>query len=85
MSLVGPRPLSADEMRYHPMWRDARLSVRPGMTGLWQVKAHTKVYFSEWIMNDLEYVMRCSFWFDTKILFKTMMKMFTDPFHRPAT
>src|SRR5262249_31092409 len=36
MSLVGPRPLSMDEMRYNPQWRDLRLSVPPGLTGLWQ-------------------------------------------------
>lgn len=72
MSLVGPRPLSQDEMRYNPKWRDARLSVCPGMTGLWQVEAHTKVYFNEWIINDLEYVKHCSLGLDMKILFKTL-------------
>ena len=56
MSLVGPRPLSLAEMRYNPKWRDARLRVRPGMTGLWQVEAHNQVYFNDWIVNDLEYV-----------------------------
>jgi len=75
MSLVGPRPLSLDEMRYNPRWRDARLSVRPGMTGLWQVEAHTKVYFNDWIINDLEYVKHCSLWLDVKIMFKTVKRV----------
>jgi lipopolysaccharide/colanic/teichoic acid biosynthesis glycosyltransferase/NDP-sugar pyrophosphorylase family protein len=75
MSLVGPRPLSLAEMRYNPRWRDARLSVRPGLTGLWQVEAHSKVYFNEWIVNDLEYVRCCSLWLDLKILAKTLGKV----------
>jgi lipopolysaccharide/colanic/teichoic acid biosynthesis glycosyltransferase/NDP-sugar pyrophosphorylase family protein len=75
MSLVGPRPLSMDEMRYNPKWRDARMSVRPGMTGLWQVEAHTKVFFNDWIVNDLEYIKHCSLWLDVKILAKTLLKV----------
>jgi lipopolysaccharide/colanic/teichoic acid biosynthesis glycosyltransferase/NDP-sugar pyrophosphorylase family protein len=78
MSLVGPRPLSLDEMHYNPKWRDARLSVRPGMTGLWQVEAHTKVLFNEWLTCDLEYVKHCSLGFDLKILFRTLKKVFRD-------
>ncbi|MFH0726583.1 MAG: sugar transferase [Pseudomonadota bacterium] len=83
MSLVGPRPLSLDEMRYNPMWRDARLSVRPGMTGLWQLNAHAKVYFNDWIVNDLEYVRNCSVGLDLKILFMTMVKMVQDKMITP--
>lgn len=74
MSLVGPRPLSIEEMRFSPRWRDARLSVRPGMTGLWQVKAHTNVRFSEWIINDMAYVNNASPWLDLEILLKTAWK-----------
>ena len=80
MSLVGPRPLSQEEMRYNPKWRDARLSVRPGMSGLWQVKAHTKVFFNDWLVNDLEYVRQCSLGLDLRILFKTMRKAVRDLF-----
>jgi lipopolysaccharide/colanic/teichoic acid biosynthesis glycosyltransferase/serine acetyltransferase len=78
MSLVGPRPLSLDEMHYNPKWRDARLSVRPGMTGLWQVEAHSKVRFNDWLICDLEYVKHCSLGFDLRILFKTLKKVFRD-------
>lgn len=74
MSLVGPRPLSIEEMRFSPRWRDARLSMRPGMTGLWQVMAHTKTQFNEWILNDLTYVNEACFWLDVKILWKTALK-----------
>jgi len=71
MSLVGPRPLSMEEMRYNPKWRDCRLAVLPGVTGLWQAKAHDKVFFNEWIRYDTEYVNHCSFWLDLKIIFLT--------------
>jgi lipopolysaccharide/colanic/teichoic acid biosynthesis glycosyltransferase len=80
MSLVGPRPLSLEEMRFNPKWRDARLSVRPGMSGLWQVEAHTKVFFNDWLINDLEYVRQCSLGLDLRILFKTMRKAVRDLF-----
>ena len=80
MSLVGPRPLSLEEMRYNPRWRDARLSVRPGMSGLWQVEAHSKVFFNDWLVNDLEYVRQCSLGLDLRILFKTMRKAVRDLF-----
>ncbi len=76
MSLVGPRPLSIDEMRFSPRWRDVRLSVRPGLTGLWQVQAHTKVSFADWIRCDMYYVRNMSLWLDLKILFKTVFKLF---------
>jgi lipopolysaccharide/colanic/teichoic acid biosynthesis glycosyltransferase len=81
MSLVGPRPLSFDEMRYNPRWRDARLAVRPGVTGLWQVEAHTKLEFNEWIRQDLDYVHNVSLGLDLKILFRTLTKAFLDLIH----
>jgi lipopolysaccharide/colanic/teichoic acid biosynthesis glycosyltransferase/ADP-glucose pyrophosphorylase len=71
MSLVGPRPLAYDEMKFCPTWRDARLTVRPGLTGLWQVKARNRNRFSEWIRYDLEYVRRRSLVLDVYILIRT--------------
>lgn len=50
-------------------------SVRPGMTGLWQVEAHNQVYFNDWIVNDLEYVKHASLWLDVKILIKTVRRV----------
>ena len=81
MSLVGPRPLAIEEMRFNPRWRDARLSMRPGMTGLWQVKAHTKNEFNEWILHDLTYVNEASLWLDVKILGKTALRSVTNVLH----
>ena len=78
MSLVGTRPLSLEEMRYNPRWRDARLSVRPGMTGLWQVEAHTKLKFNYWIIHDLDYAQNISPGLDLKIMGKTLCKVVQD-------
>jgi lipopolysaccharide/colanic/teichoic acid biosynthesis glycosyltransferase len=80
MSLVGTRPLSLEEMRCNPGWRDARLSVRPGMTGLWQVEAHTKFQFHYWILHDLDYVQNISPGLDFRIMGKTGYKMVRDFF-----
>jgi lipopolysaccharide/colanic/teichoic acid biosynthesis glycosyltransferase/NDP-sugar pyrophosphorylase family protein len=70
MTLVGPRPLSWDEMRFNPPWREARLLVRPGLIGMWQVESHEKTSFADWIVLDTYYVNHCSIWLDIKIIFK---------------
>jgi lipopolysaccharide/colanic/teichoic acid biosynthesis glycosyltransferase len=77
MSVVGPRPSPRRENQYCPPWREARLSVRPGITGLWQVKRtrRTGSDFQEWIKFDIEYVERHSFWLDLKIVFQTVSTM----------
>jgi lipopolysaccharide/colanic/teichoic acid biosynthesis glycosyltransferase len=77
MSIVGPRPSPHRENQYCPPWREARLSVRPGVTGLWQIKRTRRAGsdFQEWIKYDLEYVERHNWWLDLKIIFKTAMIM----------
>ncbi len=72
MSLVGPRPLAAREMRFCPAWRDVRLKVRPGITGLWQVSGRSKTSFHDWIRLDIEYVQDQSILRDFQILFRTL-------------
>ncbi|MCI0365035.1 MAG: sugar transferase, partial [Phycisphaerales bacterium] len=79
MSLVGPRPSPDDENQYCPAWRDLRLSVRPGITGLWQLK-RTRGRgedFQEWIKYDIQYVQAANFWFDMFILTRTAWLMLT--------
>jgi lipopolysaccharide/colanic/teichoic acid biosynthesis glycosyltransferase len=76
MSLVGPRPLSMNEMRFNPHWRDARLLVKPGVTGLWQMKDKDSHVFYEWIRYDLQYVDERSHWLDFKIIVGTCLKVF---------
>jgi len=49
MSLVGPRPLIMEEMKFSPSWRDSRLRVKPGITGLWQVHGRSGASFHDWI------------------------------------
>ncbi|MCE5335309.1 MAG: sugar transferase [Desulfobacteraceae bacterium] len=80
MSLIGPRPLSMDEMCYNPVWRDARLAFTPGLTGPWQVEAHSKALFSEWIRYDLFYVQNASGSLDTRIFLRSLTRFASDVF-----
>jgi lipopolysaccharide/colanic/teichoic acid biosynthesis glycosyltransferase len=75
MSVVGPRPSPFKENQYCPPWREARLSVRPGLTGLWQVKRtrESGLDFQEWIRYDIEYVENVSFRLDLWIIWKTIL------------
>ena len=77
MSIVGPRPSPNDENQLCPAWRETRLSVRPGITGLWQVERTRAegLDFQEWIRFDSEYVERMSLWLDFRILAKTAYRM----------
>lgn len=71
MSLVGPRPLAEHEMTMAPFWRDLRLAVKPGVTGLWQLHGRRQHAFSDWIVYDIEYVKNRSLTLDFKILLGT--------------
>jgi lipopolysaccharide/colanic/teichoic acid biosynthesis glycosyltransferase len=75
MSLVGPRPSPFRENQICVPWREARLSVRPGITGLWQVARHDRAAgdFHQWIEYDLLYVQHFTFWLDLKILAATLL------------
>ena len=77
MSLVGPRPSPENENQFCPAWRDARLSIRPGITGLWQVERTRRpgLDFQEWIKYDIEYVNRANLYLDFKIILKTLFKI----------
>jgi lipopolysaccharide/colanic/teichoic acid biosynthesis glycosyltransferase len=77
MSLVGPRPSPFRENQMCIPWREARLSVRPGITGLWQVCRHERATgdFHQWIYYDLLYVRHMSPWVDLKILFATVVTL----------
>jgi len=75
MSLVGPRPSPFRENQVCVPWRDGRLSVRPGITGLWQICRHDrdKGDFHQWIYYDLLYVRNMSLWLDVKITVLTLL------------
>jgi lipopolysaccharide/colanic/teichoic acid biosynthesis glycosyltransferase len=72
MSLVGPRPLEDKEMSENQQWRDLRLSVKPGMTGLWQIKGRETGQFADWVTYDTEYVKNRNIFLDVEIIFKTI-------------
>ena len=74
MSLVGPRPLPVDEVRrFNDLAHRRRLSVKPGLTCLWQISGRNQVKdFRDWVRLDLEYIDNWSFWLDLKILLRTV-------------
>jgi lipopolysaccharide/colanic/teichoic acid biosynthesis glycosyltransferase len=72
MSLVGPRPPLPREVEGYDLWHRRRLSMKPGITGLWQVRDRRSADFDTWVQADLEYIDRWSLWLDIKILFKTI-------------
>jgi lipopolysaccharide/colanic/teichoic acid biosynthesis glycosyltransferase len=77
MSLVGPRPSPFRENQLCIPWREARLSVRPGITGLWQICRNRRLQgdFHQWIHFDLLYVEHASFLVDIKILAATVLSL----------
>ncbi len=78
MSLVGPRPSPFRENQICVPWRRARLSVRPGITGLWQIcrdDDRARGDFHQWIYYDMTYVRNFSFWLDLKILVATVLTL----------
>jgi len=72
MSLVGPRPPLVYEFEAYDHWQFDRLTVSPGITGLWQVSGRNLLTYHQMCELDLEYVRRWSLWLDLKILFKTV-------------
>ena len=73
MSLVGPRPPLPSEVENYDNWQRRRLSMRPGITCLWQISGRNKIVdFKDWMKLDLEYIDNWSLGLDMKILFKTL-------------
>ena len=72
MSLVGPRPPLPAEVIEYDIWHRRRLSMKPGITGLWQVEARHEPDFDRWVERDLIYIDGWSIWLDIKILAKTL-------------
>lgn len=73
MSLVGPRPVFYHELVKYQSWQRRKLSVKPGLTCLWQINGRNKISdFNDWVKLDLDYIDNWSIWLDIKILFKTI-------------
>ena len=71
MSLVGPRAPLPDEVKEYTRWQRRRLSVKPGITCLWQVSGRNEIDFHEWMKLDLHYIDNWSLLLDIKILLRT--------------
>jgi exopolysaccharide biosynthesis polyprenyl glycosylphosphotransferase len=76
MSLVGPRPAPPREVEGYDIWHRRRLSMRPGLTGLWQVESRMDNHFDERVELDLRYIDQWSLWNDLRILLRTVPAVF---------
>lgn len=76
MSFVGPRPPLPKEVAKYEAWQKLRLSVKPGLTGLWQISGRSRLGFEEMVRLDLRYIRERSLFYDLKIIFKTFPVIF---------
>jgi lipopolysaccharide/colanic/teichoic acid biosynthesis glycosyltransferase len=72
MSLVGPRPNLPEEVEQYEEWHKKRLSVSPGITGLWQVSGRSDLTFDEMVLLDLYYVENWSISLDLNVLLRSI-------------
>ena len=72
MSLVGPRMISPEEMKLYNQWGLNLLTVRPGITGLWQVSGRSDVLYEQRVQLDMQYIRNWSIWLDIQILIRTI-------------
>lgn len=77
MSLVGPRPELPEHLRYYGQRELVKFSVKPGVTGLWQIRGRARLRYIEQLESEIEYVERRSFWFDLEILARTPRAVLT--------
>ena len=76
MSIIGPRPPLPCEAAEYTDYQSLRLIVKPGLTGLWQVRTdRNAVSFAEWVEDDMEYILNASLWGDVKLMLKTPFVM----------
>jgi lipopolysaccharide/colanic/teichoic acid biosynthesis glycosyltransferase len=73
MSVVGPRPLVPEELERYGKYIDRVLTIRPGITGLWQVSGRNDLPYDERIKIDVNYVKDRNFWLDLQIVFRTIL------------
>jgi exopolysaccharide biosynthesis polyprenyl glycosylphosphotransferase len=72
MSLVGPRPPIPAEVEKYERWQMRRLSMRPGITCIWQVSGRNNIDFDTWMKLDLQYIDNWTLFLDLKLLLKTL-------------
>jgi len=76
MSIVGPRPPIPEEVKHYERWQLRRLSMKPGITCIWQVSGRNNIPFEEWMKMDLEYIDNWSLKLDAILLLKTVRTIF---------
>ncbi len=81
MSIVGPRPAPPREVQEYDIWHKRRLSMKPGITGLWQVSSRLDEDFDQRAELDLAYIDRWSFWLDLEIVLRTIPALIRRPGH----
>ncbi|MBM4430775.1 MAG: sugar transferase [Chloroflexi bacterium] len=72
MSLVGPRMITKEEAAFYEQWKMNLLTIRPGITGLWQVSGRADVTYEEKVRVDMYYIRNYTIWLDLQILFQTI-------------
>jgi len=77
MSIVGPRPPLPIEVEMYEAWQRRRLSLKPGITCIWQVSGRNKITFERWMEMDLEYIDNWSLFLDIKIMIRTFFVVLT--------
>jgi exopolysaccharide biosynthesis polyprenyl glycosylphosphotransferase len=77
MSLVGPRPALPKEVEMYEVWQRRRLSMKPGITCIWQVSGRNKIDFDRWMEMDLQYIDNFSLWVDFTLLIRTVFVVLT--------
>jgi exopolysaccharide biosynthesis polyprenyl glycosylphosphotransferase len=77
MSLVGPRPALPTEVEMYEVWQRRRLSMKPGITCIWQVSGRNKIDFERWMEMDLQYIDNFSLWLDFTLLVRTVFVVLT--------
>ena len=78
MSIVGPRPALPREVEQYGEYESQRLLVIPGLTCYWQIQpARNDIPFSDWVKLDIRYINERSFWTDWKIIFRTVITVFS--------
>ena len=78
MSLVGPRPPIPSEVKEYEIWQRRRLSMKPGLTCIWQITPRrNEISFKDWMHMDLKYIDTWSLDLDFKIIFSTVLVMLT--------
>lgn len=78
MSIVGPRPALPREVEQYTVYQTQRLFITPGLTCYWQIQPNRNdISFDEWVKMDIQYIRERSFIVDWKIIFKTVIAVFT--------